>query len=83
MTRGNLGELHYGCLGGDNTNAIGPKDKRNDSMAIAKRFKRWEGDDLFRQQVKAMAKIMEPIAPWLIFCGLTFPRLYQSPADMR
>jgi hypothetical protein len=63
------GEIHYACLGGDNINAIGVKDKRHDATAIAKRFKKWEGDDLFRRQVIAVAEKFEPIKDCIIFAG--------------
>ncbi len=63
------GEPHFWFLGGDAINAIGPKDKRHDASAVAKRFKDWEGDDLFRQQVIAVEEIFAPIREWGLFIG--------------
>ena len=63
------GEQHYWFLGGDAINAIGPKDKRHDAMAVSSEFKEYEGDDLFRQQVLAVEALFEPIREWGLFVG--------------
>ncbi len=63
------GENHYWFIGGDAINGIGPKDKRHDASAVADRFKRYEGDDLFRQQVRAVEKEFAPIRDRGLFVG--------------
>jgi hypothetical protein len=48
------GESHWWIGGGDWANAIGPKDRRHDSAAIAPSFRRHIGSNLFGEEARAL-----------------------------
>ncbi len=55
------GEKHYWLGGGDWSNAVGPKDKRFDQMAVAKEFHEHVGDDLFGAEARTLIREFRPI----------------------
>ena len=64
------GEKHYWLGGGDLLNAIGPKDRRHDTAAIAPEFRDHIGDDLFQAEASAIVSELRSIRDYGIGIGM-------------
>lgn len=64
------GEVHLWLGGGDWSNAIGPKDRRFDQMAVAEEFQQYVGGDLFGVEARVLADEFRPIRDYGIGIGM-------------